>query len=245
MKSAPRLRWSSASRTHIGMVRNVNEDALLDRPDLQVWAVADGMGGHFAGDYASRCVVEALNQVQGSTDLQLLEANVHRQLEAVNGSLRQEARRKGSSTVIGSTAVVMLASGLKGVCLWLGDSRLYRLSAAGLSQVTRDHSQVQDWVDQGKLSAREAEEHPFANVITRAIGAHDQLQVDRTAFDIDPGDVFLLCSDGLTRAVHDTEIGQILSDADEVEAVNALTHLALVRGATDNVTLVVASARAA
>ncbi len=244
MKGAPRLRWASASRTHIGMVRKVNEDALLDRPDLQLWAVADGMGGHFAGDYASRCVVEALNKVQGSADLRAFEANVRQQLEAVNRSLRQEAKRKSGNTVIGSTAVVMLASGVKGVCLWLGDSRLYRLGATGLSQITRDHSQVQDWVDQGKLSAREAEEHPFANVITRAIGAHDQLQVDRAAFEIGAGDVFLLCSDGLTRAVHDPEIHQILSDADEIEAVNALTHLALVRGATDNVTLVVAAAHA-
>jgi len=245
MKGAQRLRWSSASRTHIGMVRKVNEDALLDRPDLQLWAVADGMGGHYAGDYASRCVVEALNKVSASADLQTFEAAVREQLAEVNRRLREEASQLSGNHVIGSTAVVMLASGSKGVCLWLGDSRLYRLGADGLTQITRDHSRVQDWVDQGVLSAREAESHPFANVITRAIGAHDELQVDRAAFDIGAGDVFLLCSDGLTKAVLDPEIQHVLSDADEIEAVKALTHLALVRGATDNVTLVIAGAHAA
>jgi serine/threonine protein phosphatase PrpC len=238
------LNWQSASRTHVGMVRKVNEDALLERPDLGLWAIADGMGGHDAGQFASQLVVSELNQVTRTADDNAVESAVRDRLQAANSALRSASKDVAGQRIMGSTIVVLMALGEQGIGLWAGDSRLYRLRDHNLEQLTRDHSQVQEWIDEAVLSPEQAHRHPSANVITRAVGADDDLQIDKVNFPTQSGDVYLLCSDGLTNSVEEREIVTVLDGADPTDAVRALVHMALLGGARDNVTLIVVTARA-
>ena len=201
--------WQSASRTHVGNVRKLNEDALLDRADVGLWAVADGMGGHHAGEIASQRIVTSLNGLDHLGNAATLEDSVYSALAQVNGELRAMAIAKGTDTVIGSTVAVMIARENRAVFLWAGDSRIYRLRDGKLGQLTRDHSQVEDMVAQGMISRAEAEDHPAANVITRAVGADDQIEIDRSEATVHSGDVYLLCSDGLNKTVPEREISHI------------------------------------
>lgn len=231
--------WQSAARTHVGNVRKLNEDALLDRPEFGLWAVADGMGGHHAGDVASQRIVEALEQLHPGTETAALESSVCSALTQVNGELRALAAAKGDNAIIGSTVAVMLGQDNRAICLWAGDSRIYRLRNGALGQLTRDHSQVEDMIERGVISRAEADDHPAANVITRAIGADDWIEIDRAETSVEPGDIYLLCSDGLNKTVPEREIAQILAQGTCLESVRALLHLALVRGARDNLSAVV------
>ncbi len=237
MNTVRRFTWTSASRTHVGMVRKINEDACLDIPERGLWAVADGMGGHEAGDLASRMIVEALGLLP--LDDVLTVATVENTLRQVNDQLRQEAAKRYGRGTIGSTVVVLLVNADRATIMWVGDSRVYRFRDDQLEKMTRDHSHVQDLVDQGLLSAAEAERHPMANVITRAVGAAEDLEIDQLEFPLRSGDMFLLCSDGLTKTISDAEIAQLLSHGDSLDVVKTLIHTALVRNANDNVTTVV------
>lgn len=234
--------WQSAARTHVGNVRKLNEDALLDRPDLGLWVVADGMGGHQAGDVASRLIVESLEGLQPEPDANTLESTIRTALIRVNGELRAMAMAKDANSIIGSTVAVMIGGGDRSICLWAGDSRIYRLRDGALGQLTRDHSQVEDMIERGMITRAEAEEHPAANVITRAVGADDAIDIDRCEAAVQPGDIYLLCSDGLNKTVPEREISQILAQGTCLESVRALLHLALVRGARDNLSAVVVHA---
>ena len=136
MKQAVSLHWDSASRTHVGTVRKLNEDSVLERPDRGLWAVADGMGGHAAGDFASAAVVNALNGIHAPASLGALVGEVRQQLQAVNHALSEEARRRGQE-LIGSTVVVLLLFGAHAVVLWAGDSRAYLYREGELKALTR------------------------------------------------------------------------------------------------------------
>jgi serine/threonine protein phosphatase PrpC len=223
------------------MVRKVNEDALLENSEVGIWAVADGMGGHAAGDVASRMVVESLASLGIQSSSEAMIDAVDNRLREVNQRLRAASSKDYQNRVMGSTVVVLGVFGEVAVCLWVGDSRAYHFKNGALRQLTHDHSHVQTLVDQGLIAAHEAELHPMANVVTRAVGANDTLQIDHTQVHMGGDDRFLLCSDGLTRIVDDSEIEQTLARAGDQEAVQALTHLALVRGAPDNVTSVLVS----
>ncbi|MDQ2696413.1 MAG: protein phosphatase 2C domain-containing protein [Pseudomonadota bacterium] len=233
----PPLAWTSAACTHVGAVRKVNEDAFLDQPQRGLWAVADGMGGHQAGDVASRMIVEGLERLPEAGDCGALAQDVTRRLQDVNRRLRAEAARRYQHRTIGSTVAILLAHGDRGVCLWVGDSRVYRLRAGELRQLTRDHSHVQELLEQGLIQPHQARNHPMGNIITRAVGAAEQLEVDRIDLTLQPGDLFLLCTDGLNRAVTDGEIARCLSRG--ADAARELLDLALVRGVNDNVTVIV------
>jgi len=234
----PPLRWSSAGATDKGKVRKINEDAYLDRPDMGLWAVADGMGGHAAGDLASRSVVQALEEAPRHRFLGRSVATLRHSLSDVNWRLCDEARRRGVS-IIGSTVAVLLAMGAHCALLWAGDSRVYRLRGGALERLSHDHSQVQDLVDQGFLAPESAETHPAANIVTRAVGADEVLQVDAQILEIKDGDRFLLCTDGLNKELSEGEIAQ-LSGRFEADALpQALVDEACQRGARDNVTAVV------
>ena len=235
------FQWSSAGRSHVGMVRAINEDACLALPERGLWAVADGMGGHEAGDVASQMVIEALQQVRPPTNWpDFLEA-VRDSLRDVNRRLREESAQRYQHRTIGSTVVVLIAYEAQCACLWVGDSRIYRLRDGQLRQLTRDHSHVQELVDQGLIAPESAHRHPLANVITRAVGSASELQIDEVVHPLQSGDLFLLCSDGLNKTVSDEEIARLLAHSDHncQEAVKAFIHLALMRDANDNVTTVV------
>ena len=226
-------RYDWAAKTDAGAVRRHNEDAFLLRPEQGLWAVADGMGGHLRGDHASRTVMDAL--AQGHTPIEEIRAR----LTAAHRSLLAEAASLGDGAVIGATVVVLVVRDGRYTCLWAGDSRLYRLRDGVLRQLTRDHSYVQRLIDSGSLTPEQGRRHPGANVITRAIGASGPLELDMVQGDSRPGDVYLLCSDGLSNVVADAEIADRLAALPCEEASAALLELALARGAPDNVTLVV------
>jgi protein phosphatase len=234
--------FRSAAASHPGLVRRINEDAYLDRPDLGVWAVADGMGGHDAGDLASRVVVEALGAAPAPEFLGRGVSDLRRRLDEANRRLRAEASSRGKG-VIGSTVVVLLAVGPSCAVLWAGDSRVYRLREGELQRISRDHSQVEELVSQGLLAREEAETHPAANVVTRAVGAEHGLEVDAQIERIEDRDRFLLCSDGLTKEVPEPEIERMLSGTDAEQATRALVRAACDRGGRDNVTVVVVDFR--
>ena len=222
----------SVVRTHVGCRRRLNEDAVLASPERRLWAVADGMGGHEAGEVASAMVVEALSQCPDGAEAALAA------LTEVNARLIEMGRTGGDSRTIGSTVVGITANSSRFTCFWAGDSRAYRLRDGKLTRLTRDHSLVQELVDGGMISEEEAEIHPNANIITRAVGVHDELQVDTVAGDICSGDLFLLASDGLTRLVGDGELASELSRGDIESSAESLLQLALDREAPDNVSLI-------
>ncbi|MEE4376209.1 MAG: protein phosphatase 2C domain-containing protein [Candidatus Competibacteraceae bacterium] len=243
MSKARRFHWSSADRTHVGMVRKVNEDACISLPELGLWAVADGMGGHEAGEVASGMIVKALGEVAADLGWDDLIKAAKDQLHQVNEQLREESNQRYQQRTIGSTVAVMLARDDQCACLWAGDSRIYRLRKGQLEQLTRDHSHVQELVDQGLIDPEQAHDHPLGNVITRAVGSAEALDIEVKKYPLQTGDVFLLCSDGLNKVVSDPEITRLMSAADLQEVVESLVQLALVRGASDNVTVIVIGVR--
>jgi protein phosphatase len=223
------------------MVRKLNEDSCLELAARGIWAVADGMGGHAAGDFASRSVVEALAALPDLNSLGEAVSAVHEQLQSVNARLAVEARKRREK-VIGSTVVVLLSYGTHAVITWAGDSRVYRYRQGGLEQLTRDHSQVEELVAQGLITRQQAQRYPGSNIITRAVGVMDPLELDSEMLEVEEGDVYLLCSDGLYNEVSDSEIREALAVGDCRYACKLLIERALARGARDNVTVVVVQA---
>jgi serine/threonine protein phosphatase PrpC len=235
----PAVRFASHALTHIGLVRRRNEDAFLDRPDVGLWAVADGMGGHEAGDYASTRIVTTLGEIAPPRDIEAFANACAERLRDVDAELRDRAAMLGPAATIASTVVVLIADEREFACLWAGDSRIYRWRGGELSRLTRDHSRVQELVDTGLLTPERAAPHPERNIVTRAIGG-GRLEFGRLREPLEPGDRFLLCSDGLTNMVADAEIARELAPpASSDRAAQRLLDLVLARGAHDNVTAVV------
>jgi serine/threonine protein phosphatase PrpC len=232
----PSKRWRSVALTHVGKVRKLNEDAFFEAPLIGLWAVADGVGGANAGDRASGLIIEALAGVSKPATASGFLADVRDRLLAVNDTLRQEAAARHCD-VIASTVVTLLFFGGYYACIWAGDSRLYCLRDGNLRQINRDHSEVQELVDQGLLEPAEARGHRRGNVITRAVGADETLALDVVHDPVRKDDVFLLCSDGLTKTLEDAEIADMLKRP-IASAVDDLIRAALDRGAPDNVTVV-------
>ena len=233
------LRLQSRSMTHPGMKRKHNEDSYVDRPDLGLWAVADGAGGHQAGEVASGMIREALEAIPGGLSASELLAEVRMRIESTHAALRDIALQRGPDVMVASTVVVMLARGDHFACLWAGDSRAYMLRQGALTQITRDHSLVQELVDSGVIKPEEAEGHPRANVITRAVGADlEDFALDKVSGRLLPGDRFLLCSDGLCKTLPEAQLAELLGANDGVPAPQALVTAALAMNASDNVTAV-------
>ena len=258
--SASEFHWTSASCSHPGRVREVNEDACLEQPHCNVWAVADGMGGHTLGEFASRLAIKSLMDLMDTADpvdlvdpvdpvdptraaasLDALVATAHARLQQTNSRLRAEAARR-DVPIIGTTIAVLLAAGRRGACVWAGDSRIYRYRAGRLQQLTRDHSQLEAVRSQHVGSADDTLVRPPPNVITRALGGDEALELDSVTVDVLDGDLFLLCSDGLSNELSEVAIEQALLPGGCKLACETLLELALERGARDNVTAVVVRA---
>lgn len=233
--------WTSSSRTHVGLVRQINEDACLDLPARGLWAVADGMGGHALGDMASRMVVETLSSLPPPESLTQFITDAADSLQSVNRQLREEAAQR-DVLIIGSTVVVLLAHDQRCSCLWAGDSRIYLFRDGHLLMLTRDHSQVEELKYSGTISAEEAIVHPARNLITRAIGAADILELDEQTLEVKDGDMFLLCSDGLSNEVSEEEMRSALLPGNCRQATDILVDLALEHGGRDNISVVVVRA---
>jgi len=238
----PGLRFRSAARTDAGAVRTHNEDGFLDRPEARLWAVADGMGGHLDGAAASRLITETLDGLGSFSSGYAFLTAVTEALTDANQALVARAAQFGEGGVTGATVVALLIEEAHAACVWAGDARAYHLDAGVLRRLTRDHSLLQELVDSGALSLEAAAVDRRGNIVTRAVGAAEVLELDRVFAAVAPGDRFLLCSDGLTGMVADEEIEQAMLASDPDAAADLLLALALGRGATDNVTLVVIEA---
>ena len=225
--------------THPGAVRQNNEDAFVDRPELGIWAVADGAGGHDAGEVASETVATALQSLPGELTAEELLAKVRECLREANTALQSLANEKGEGTIVATTVVVLVIRHGHFACLWAGDSRAYLLRNGELLRVTRDHSLVQQLVDAGKITADDAERHPNANIITRAVGVSDSVELDKVTGPLVEGDRFLLCSDGLPKALEENALAEILAADEPRAAAEGLLEAALSHEARDNVTVVV------
>lgn len=234
-------RWRSAGRTDPGKVRKRNEDAYLDRPERGLWVVADGMGGHQAGDLASQMVVEALDglALDGSFDEQVLA--VRQCLHWVNRRLGQALTvvTGRADPIMGSTVVALLVHEGRGACIWAGDSRCYLWRGKRLFQLTRDHSLRQQLIDEGRYSAEEAGQQPGAHALTRALGGDETLRLEVLEFMVVPGDTFLLCSDGLYQSQSDETLGKALSQGQPPRALEYLFDNVMQGRASDNLTGVV------
>ncbi|MBA1274942.1 PP2C family protein-serine/threonine phosphatase [Stutzerimonas azotifigens] len=232
--------WRSAARTDRGKVRARNEDAFLDFPEQGLWVIADGMGGHHNGALASRLIVEQLAELpEGSLAERLV--SLRRCLHDLNRRLGQELTVTADrpDPVIGSTVVALLMEGERAACVWAGDSRCYLWRGGRLYQLSRDHSLLQQLIDEQHLSPLEAARHPAANALTRAIGASEQLVLDILEFDVYPGDTLLLCSDGLYQSLSPDALGAALNSPSSGLALQRLFDQALDGPARDNLSAVV------
>ncbi|GBU20099.1 MULTISPECIES: PP2C family serine/threonine-protein phosphatase [Methylobacterium] len=231
------LRVEAGSVTHPGMVRAENEDRCLAAPDLGVFAVADGMGGHADGALASATVVEALASIGAAVSAADLMARLEDRILRANATLWASGQARGG--IVGSTVAVLLIYGRDFACVWSGDSRIYRIRGGAIEQLTRDHTEGRDLFERGLLSASEMAAWPRRHVITRAVGVRERPEVDLEQGTLEPGDVFVICSDGLTGPLSDRDILLSAGTSAPQWACDALLALALDRGAPDNVSAVI------
>lgn len=233
------LRYHDTTATDVGSVRSVNEDSCIALPQAGLWVVADGMGGHEGGQHASSSIVAGAERAQLPDDLGEACAVVADTIHAVNLSLFNEGRERG--VTMGSTLVALVVRGREFAVLWAGDSRAYVYRGRQLIALTRDHTQVQEMVDRGLLSPDQVESHPMKHVLSRAVGVQETLEIDGIRDEALPGDLFLLCSDGLHGVLSEPEIAGMLERLGQNSA-DALISACLERGAPDNVTVAIVSA---
>jgi protein phosphatase len=220
--------FETGAITHAGKVRTRNEDSYLAHPESGVWAVADGMGGHEAGDLASQTVVQALSTIARPSSPAELLRQCEERIVYANHRLLEIADERGG-LVIGSTVAVLLTFGGHFACVWSGDSRVYLIRGGEIAQISRDHTQVQQLVEEGAITAEEARNWPGRNVITRAIGVNEDPELELMQGALTAGDTFVVCSDGLTGHVTDAEIMEHVVGSRAQAACEALVELTLAR----------------
>jgi len=231
------FKWRSAGRTDVGKVRDLNEDEFMNMPSRQLWAVADGMGGHAAGDVASGVVIQSLETIGAVDKINDASGLVASAILKANSTLRYVANERGKDVVIGATVVAAVARADRLAVLWAGDSRAYRLRGNHFEQLTHDHDILSDMKAQN--APTELIEAMKSNVISRAVGAHDKLNLDEIRLEVHKNDVFLLCSDGLYREIPDHQMKAMLRETDPARSADLLVEAALRAGARDNITVVV------
>jgi protein phosphatase len=240
--------------TDVGRRRESNQDQLLVDESAGVFAVADGMGGHAAGEVASQIAIEALADAMGGRAWKAQAASREEIVSKLKGAFEEGNRRICESVIsrgewrgMGTTIVALVASGDRALIGHVGDSRAYLLRDGKLQRLTDDHSWVSEQVRLGLLTDEEAHKHPMRNIITRALGNREELEVDVTEESLREGDIFMLCSDGLSSMLSDDEILGTLAEhlQDPEAACRALVEQANDRGGDDNITVVILSSCAA
>ncbi len=255
-----RLRYVAAAKTDVGQKRQGNEDRFCLDPALGLYVVADGMGGHAAGEVASRLAVETIHEWMGkylsgadavtagpAAPAGSAEANfLLSSIRLANRIIFDSAKDRPEYAGMGTTVVAVLARGDRFVLAHVGDSRIYRIRRDDISQISRDHSFVQEQVDSGMMSATEAHQSQYRHMITRALGLKESVDVDLTEQPACPGDVLLLCSDGLSDLLDDEDmLAAVRAHVDNLdEACRALVDRANSKGGDDNITVLVVQAQA-
>ncbi len=236
------MRFSCAARTDVGVVRSGNEDTYLMANERGLFVVADGMGGHAAGEVASemaaRLIAERYAPVKGMSDDELMGQMVGA-IRSANAAIFERTVTEHDKRGMGTTATALALLPRRYLIGHVGDSRAYILRGGVLSQLTKDHSYVQEQVDAGRLSPEDARVHPYANVITRCVGSNGDVVPDLYIGTLDPEDLLLLASDGLTGMIEDEDLHEILSEDNDLEAkVDRLIAEANRRGGLDNITVI-------
>lgn len=225
-------------QTHVGHKRKVNEDSVLALPELNIWLISDGMGGHAAGDYASRLIADmAAGIAPDLAPADRMQA-LRDTIQDAHRAIRREASDRGVD-VMGATVVGLLLADGHFAALWAGDSRLYRFRNGEIEMLTTDHSVVAALVESGQLTWDEAEHHPQSNAITRAVGVGDDLELEKIRGQTEPGDRFLLCSDGLTKYATFDMLRRALATQPIEVICDHLIQMALAGGGADNITAAV------
>ncbi len=240
------LEFEAAGATDQGRTRKTNEDAFglkcNDGKDACNFVVCDGMGGAAAGEIASRLAVDAMLHAMNSAEL--TQKSFQKAVDAANDSVQRSAAQNPSQAGMGTTLVAMATRGNRAWVAHVGDSRCYRLRANQLERLTHDHSLVDEQVRLGQLTQAQAETSPMRNVITRAVGTQDEVDADLLEFLVEPGDLYLLASDGLMREIDDHRIAEILRNAGDLKhACDQLIAAANEAGGHDNITCLLARAR--
>jgi protein phosphatase len=233
-----------AARTDVGMIRSGNEDSFFAHATRErgIFIVADGMGGHAAGEVASEMTVQIISrELHDLKDADApAEERISDSIRLANRAVYERTIQESDKQGMGTTASVLIVSGTRYLIGQVGDSRIYLLRDGALKQLTKDHSYVQEQVDAGLLTPEQARYHPYSNVITRCVGASDAVEPDTYSGDLKPGDTFLVASDGLTGMVDDRRLQQLLlSRASAGRVVDALIAEANYRGGLDNITAIV------
>lgn len=248
-----RLKAVSAGLTDVGRKRNHNEDSYLIDEELQLYVVADGMGGHAGGGTASRIAVETIDQqmrgakkapedpfgpdapLQDSPLPEFLRGAVERACAEIFKAAQEDPRLAG----MGTTVITLCVKGENALFAHVGDSRAYLVRGDLIQQVSEDHSLVNEQIKAGMITPEEAKHSRYKNIITRSVGFEEEVQVDVMGLIARPGDFFILCSDGLANLVEDTEIQQVVSSNPLKDAPRKLVELANERGGDDNITVIV------
>ncbi len=234
------MRLNAAAATDVGLQRRANEDCHAVAPDLALYVVADGMGGHAAGqlasDLACRAVVSRVSESVGPSSL---SERLRGAVASANEAIFQTAAARPELQGMGTTVVALLASGARAAVAHVGDSRVYRVRDRSIRQLTDDHSLVGELVRRRQISPDDAREHPHRHVLTRALGVRGHVEPDLAEFALVAGDVFVLCTDGLTAHVSDDEMAKRVGEAgdDLQETAESLVDLANQRGGEDNITV--------
>lgn len=236
------MEWHSYGLTHKGNIRDHNEDAFLDAGDKNTWVVADGMGGHKAGDLASKALVESIKQFQNTVHLGKNIRLLQTIISKVNAQLYSQSNN--GTDIMGSTITILHTVGSYAVFLWVGDSRVYRLRNQKLSQITRDHSESERLTAEG-ISKEEIDQYPYADALSKAVGGEPNIEIETITSQIQEDDIFVLCSDGLYKELTDTDIEAIANEnhQDVQKISEVLFHLALNREGKDNITVLTIKCR--
>jgi PPM family protein phosphatase len=238
--------------TDVGLKRGHNEDNYLVNEELNLFVVADGMGGHAGGEYASAIAVNTVEEIVTSLEVEGVEVTdatdpvevtrtkLSHSIRLAGRRIFEKAREQPEYHGMGTTAVVVLIEGSNAYIAHVGDSRVYMLREGKIEQVTEDHSLIAEKIRHGLLSPEEAKNHRMRNVITRSLGYQEDVEVDLQVRAIRRGDQFLLCSDGLSGNVSQEEMGEVMSRLSPQEAARHLISLSCERGGEDNITTVIA-----
>lgn len=238
------MKWTA--RTHAGQKRPLNEDSyLVPEKDSLLFAVADGIGGHLAGEVASQLAVASLLEYTGAHASHVDELTMRAAFRVANEAIYDQSHEVMNQRGMGTTMSALWLRGEGGIVGHVGDSRIYLFRDGALQLLTRDHTLVEELLEMGEITEEEARNHPHRNIVTRALGTSSNERVDTQRIDVIGDDIFLLCTDGLTSYLTDEELGESCAAILEGEAgldemADELLETALARGGHDNITLIIA-----